>query len=147
MRKLMFVLAAVLALGVIAAGCGSDDDSSDSKSEITKEEFLAQGNAICDAGNKVTDAAGEALGANPTEEQINAAITDTVLPSIEGQLADLRDLGIPEGEEDAVNKFYDDADAAIESAKDDPTVLTDGDVFADVNEQAKAIGLTSCGSE
>ena len=65
----------MLALGLIAAGCGDDDDeSSDTGTDavtaaaLTKEEYLAQGNQICKQGNAETDAAAQQVfqGGKPT---------------------------------------------------------------------------------
>ena len=56
----MPVLVAVLAISMLAAGCGSSKKSS-SPPAITKAEFLKKGNAICKAGNKQINAGGNKI--------------------------------------------------------------------------------------
>ena len=54
-RNAILLLAGGARLGLIAAGCGGNDDESsdtgtDSTTALTKAEFLKQGNAICQQG-------------------------------------------------------------------------------------------------
>ncbi len=154
MRKtIMGACAATAVLAVGASGCGGDDDSSSDSTtsaaaSISKEEFLKQGNEICAEGSKTIDeAAGQTFtGGRPTDEQITQFVTGTVLPSIESQVDGIRALGIPEGDEDQVNAFLDDADQAVEDAKADPVSVTENstDPFADANQAARDYGLTEC---
>jgi hypothetical protein len=150
MKKPVWMLALVLACGLVAAGCGSDDDSGDSGDTageaLTQEEFVTQGNAICAAGNKEIDAGASGLGDQPTEEQLNAFVGDTLVPSVTGQIDDIRALEPPEDISAQVTTFLDDAETALGELEADPSLLTSGDPFADVNTQATAIGLTECAS-
>jgi hypothetical protein len=67
------------------------------------------------------------------------------VPSIERQIDEIRALGLPEGDEDAVAEFLDTADAALDATRSDPKLLTEGDAFAEVSKQADAIGIGACG--
>ncbi|HSK49536.1 MAG TPA: hypothetical protein VK889_03480 [Solirubrobacterales bacterium] len=54
-------MAGVLAFGLVAAGCGSSDDSTDTVEEtvtLTKAEFIKQGDQICEQAED--DSEGEA---------------------------------------------------------------------------------------
>ena len=150
-RNTLWLLTAVLALGLVAAGCGDDDDSGDDGGEaLTKEEYVAQGNAICEEGDKEIEAGfREVAPANqqPTPEEIETVVSETLVPSVQGQIDDLRALSPPEGDEETLNAIYDDAQAALDSIEADPSILSAGDSpdpFADVNQRIGDYGLTAC---
>ncbi len=151
-NTMLAMAAAVVALGI--AGCGDDDEGSSEGSSttasITKEEFQTQGNEICAAGNKEIDAGAQSTfsGGEPSQAEIETFVTETVIPSIEGQVEYLRGLGVPAGEEDQINEILDAAAQAVEDAKADPALLTNEktDPFADVNKLALDYGLTECGA-
>ena len=145
-RLLALVAAGVLAVG--SAACGDDDDDGGDGSTtavISEEEFVSQGNEICAAGNEEIDQGGqETLGSGqPTPEQFEEFVTGTVVPSIQGQIDDIRALGAPEGMEEDVNRFLDDAQTVVDELTDDPSLITD-DPFDAVNMQAVELGLDEC---
>jgi hypothetical protein len=148
-RNALWLLVAVMAMGLIAAGCGDDDDGGDDGGEaLSKEEYLAQGNAICKEGDAEINAAFEQAFGNsqPTPEQIESVVTETMIPNIQAQIDDLRE-GIPEGDEDQVNEMLDEAELALQDVTEDPSLATgDQDPFADVSAQLDEYGLTACGS-
>ena len=55
-KRLIALLAGVMAIAIIAAGCGSSsDDSTDTTVVVlTKTEFIKQGDAICAKGGKAS---------------------------------------------------------------------------------------------
>src|SRR3712207_254916 len=101
-RNLTAIVLAVAALA--ASGCG-DDDNDDGGSgggggeALTKAEFLEQGNKVCAEGNRELDAAFADLGPGTGPEEIEAFATETLVPNIEEQIAGLRELTPPEGDE------------------------------------------------
>lgn len=147
------LLSCALAWGLIASGCGggSDDSSSDGSGakSLTKAEFLAKANAICDAGNAQLQVDFEALGTNkPTQTQLKQVVTDKLVPSVEAQIDAIRALGAPAGDEDQVRAILDAADAGIAKVKADPALIASNsnqDPLKESNELANAYGLTSCG--
>ncbi len=147
-RSLAALAALALTLGL--AGCGGDDDTSgdngaDSETAISKADFVEQGNAICADGNAEIAAAADQV--DPSDPAAAASfVTDTLVPNIEGQLADLRELGLPEGDEDVVSGVLDDAEGVLDEVAADPSLLTGGDPFGEVNQQLIDYGLTECGS-
>src|SRR4051794_22917699 len=171
MRSTMITrtVAGLVGLVLLVGACSSDKSSSSSSSSdksssssgssgaaLSKDEFLKQGNAICDAGNKETDAAGQkAFGnssAQPDPAAIKAFANDTLIPSITRQVDAIDKLNPPKDLEAAVDKLVKDAKAAIVKMKaladSDPASLFSGnDPFADVNKEANDIGLTTCGAD
>jgi hypothetical protein len=140
--KKLAVLSAILAVPLLAAGCGGGGDDN-----LTKSEFVAQGNAICKKGNQQLNAAGKALGKHPTKAQFTSFTTDTLIPSIESQASQIRALKEPSADEDQVNAILDEVDAAVAKLKANPALITtNADPFAKANKMANAYGLTVCGS-
>jgi len=138
-------LLAVLALALVAAGCGSS--SSDSTSDaLTKADFIKQADAICTKGNKDITAAAAKLGNSPSEPQIEEFASSTIVPGIQDELDQIRELTPPAGDESKVNDFLDAADEATNKVKDDPSLINaSANPFADANKKAVAYGLKVCG--
>ncbi len=146
-RYLIFAFVAFAAMGLIAAGCGGDDDDDGGGSggeALSQEEFLAQGNEICKQGNAELNASEGPAGQD--EASLDAFVTDTLVPNIQGQIDDIRDLTPPEDIADDVTAALDDAQTELDSIADDPSSLSD-DSFSDVNQQLTDIGLTECASD
>ena len=150
MRRILLVSCIVVIASAGLTACGDDDEE-----RLSKADFLEQGNAICDAGNEEVDKAFASIspdGEEPPMEDIVAMFEDTLIPSVRGQIDDLRALNPPADLEDDVNKMLDDASDAIDEIEarldDDPDAVFDGeDPFEKVNAQAAAIGLTSCAED
>jgi ABC-type lipoprotein release transport system permease subunit len=140
-------LIAVLALGVIAAGCGSSGDDSSSTSNLTKAEFIAKADAICQQGNQqINSAAHEQFGnQKPTAAEVQQFITGTVLPNTQSQVDKIKALGAPSGDEDQVNKILDTVQADIDKAKSSGDI--ENSTFADSNALAKQYDLKVCGQD
>lgn len=149
----ILALGAAGAIAVGLAACGSDDSSDDSSSattdtaatEISTDDFTTQGNQICADGNKeLAQGQNDAFAdGQPTPDELDAYVSDTLVPSIQGQIDDLRALGAPADEADDVTAFLDDAQTALDELEADPSSISET-TFSDVNEQATAIGLDQC---
>jgi hypothetical protein len=93
--KIRWLLAGVLAVGLIAAGCGDDDNGDAGESSgITKAEWIAQVNEICGSGK-----------------------------NIEQQVADVEALQVPEGDEEEVDAILSAADQGLERIDQDPAAM------------------------
>lgn len=152
MKKLTITMAAALAAGLIAAGCGGDDGNDDASSDtgteaaaLTHEQFVTQANQICKEGNAELNAAGEQSNPKPGTPEFDAFVTDTLVPNIQGQIDDIRALGIPE-EDAAVNDTLDKAELIVQDISEDPSAILDGDPFAPINKDLTDAGLTECAS-
>jgi hypothetical protein len=153
-RASLAVLAALVALAAIVAGCGSDDDS-DTTASLTKTEFIKQADAICAKSEKQVSTEFEdfakendiPLDKEPSEEQSEELVEEVLIPSVQDQADGIRDLGLPSGDEDRVEAMLDALDEAIEEAEDDPAALfaSGSDPFAKANKLASDYGLEVCG--
>jgi hypothetical protein len=149
MKKALWLLVLALATGLIATGCGGDDDDDDGGDDApTKEEFVADANQVCEEGNTELDAAAEQVFGKdrPTAEDEGTFITETLVPNVQGQIDEIRDLGAPEGDEDEINGILEDAEAALSDLEANPT-FEGGDPFADVNRRLADYGLTTCAGD
>jgi hypothetical protein len=168
--NLKITLAALLASGaLVAAGCGDDDDDTTTTSTTTAgatgatgtegaagilpADFAAEADAICKAGDAEIDAEAEAAFGDSQQEPSQAEqeefVTDAVLPGIQDQVDGLRALGDPEEGSEEFTAFLDDAQEALDTLEDDPSALFGeggDDPFADVEDQAKELGLSECAS-
>jgi len=137
------LLTAILSVGVVAVGCGGGSD------HLTKAEFTTQGNAICKKGNQeINKAANQVFTSQkPSQAQIDKFTNGTLIPSVQSQIDQLRDLNPPSADEDQVNAIIDDAQSALDKVKKDPTLVQgNSDPFKKANQLAKQYGLATCGS-
>ncbi len=161
--------AGLAVLAMVVAACGDDPAS------LSKEDFVAQADAICAATNEIAEpiwdefweTAFADLPDGPTTPAENAqvmlaldALFDDLTPLNQDQLSDLRALGLPDGDGELITAIYDDFDdtlAAVNQTIDDAVAgdseaietltVGDDDPFADVNQRARDYGLVVCGAE
>jgi hypothetical protein len=147
----------VLAIALIAAGCGGGNDTTTTAS-LTKAEFLKQGNQICDEGNKEINAGFEEFlkknnlshRQKPTQAQREEVAETVILPGVAKQVEGVKALGAPSGEEEKVDAIIEGAEEAIEEAEEDPAAFVNeegGDPFKEVDKLTSEYGLTSCSGE
>lgn len=130
----------------MVGACGSDGD------RLTAEDFIAQGNAICEATSAEVETVGDELfaeGEEPSGETIGAFVDETLVPGLEGMIDDFEELNPPEELEEAVDQMLADLQAVkddiVEATAEDPGALfASGDPFAATDAQAAEIGLTEC---
>jgi ABC-type lipoprotein release transport system permease subunit len=146
--KATLLVVAGLAVAAVAAGCGGGDDNSDTTTvSLTKAEWIAKADAICQQGDQQIEAAAKQAFGNqkPTAAAVQQFATGTALPNTQSQIDQIRALGAPSGDEDQVSKILDTVQADIDKAK------AAGDVeestFADGNALAKQYGLKVCGQD
>jgi len=110
------------------------------------DDFLIQGNAVCEEGNAALTSAG--AGLDPTDQQsILSFVNDVLVPNLQGQIDALRALGYPDGDEQTLEAIYVDAEGVLDQAAADPTVVLSSEgAFADINTQLDDYGLTACAS-
>jgi hypothetical protein len=155
-KRPIAVLAGVIAVAAIVAGCGSSsDESSDTTAALTKAEFIEQGDAICEKGNQSIEAGAEEFAEDngidtqkPTKAQQEEVIVEVVAPGVRRQGEEIADLGAPGGDGEIVEAIV----AAVEDGSDEleenPSQLIEGqNPLAKGSKLAKAYGFEACGEE
>ena len=145
--RVVQLLVAILACALVAAGCGS------SKKTPTKAEFVRKGDLICAKANKAIEAKGRTLFGTskqrPPEAKMRQFAKDVLLPSVQSQHDQIKDLGSPKGDEDKVKAILDAVQEGIDKGKKDPSVLlrqdSQGGPFAKADVLARDYGLKVCG--
>jgi hypothetical protein len=142
------MLVAALAAALIAAGCGGDDDDDDI---ADRAALIQEADAICAEGDREIDAEaqdvfGGAQQEPPPAEQ-EAFVEDTVIPNIQDQIDQLRELDPPDEDADEFTAILDEAQAALDELEQDPAAFVGGgqNPFAEVNQMAREFGLEECG--
>lgn len=142
----VIAVAATLAVGLMAAGCGSSGkttSASTTAAALSKPEFLAQGNALCAKGNQTLGAAEKALGKQPTEAQFKAYVADTFAPAIQDQIDGIRALAAPSGDQADITNMLNVAQTELNQVKGHPAMLNEK-TFTNFAKLAHPYGLTAC---
>lgn len=127
-----------VALGASACGGGGGDPRA-------VEEAMAEANAICEEHQTtIESAASEVLGGRevPDPEELQQLANERIIPELSAQFEQLRDVEPPPDAEEDYEAFLEEGEEAIEQLEEDPTVITNPEVFAEVNRQAEAAGLS-----
>jgi hypothetical protein len=167
---------AVLAVALAASGCGGDGDggaeaTTDPDALVpNKRDYIVQGDTICSNSNqgirteaearfKIDSAdftvtpAGEIVfkpGRRPSPAEIESFGGEVIVPAFRSQLADLRALTPPQGDEATVMAIYDAAEAGIDRLEADPTVFGDSAAvrreLAPAQRLGRRYGFFDCGT-
>jgi hypothetical protein len=151
-RQSIAVIAGLLAVGLLAAGCGGDDDGN--TTPISKAQFVQEADVACKkAGNQIQRDYLAFLKAHAdvteaTEAEYAELVSTVFKPNIEREIAELRALGAPSGDEQKVEAFIEARQESIQIAEAHPRMLlTEGEkVTAKSTQIAKEYGLESCSS-
>jgi len=149
---------AAAALVLAAAGCGSSKKSSTTASSsaaatttasapatptLSKPEFVAKANAICNASNGPLAATALKLASHPSPVEAEHIIAGTFIPEIKSQLSQIKALGVPAGGA-ATNARMDRLLAADIGKIEKNPALAGPAVFHDFAKVAHGYGLTAC---
>lgn len=157
-KRLLAVLAAIFAVGLIA-GCGSSDDSTDTETveetvTLTKTEFIAQGDQICKQAEEDSEAEAEEFAEengfsleNASDEQLEEAVAEVLIPALDRQAEEIEALGAPEGDEEQVEAILTALEDGSAEIADDPSIAFEGDALKEANDLAKDYGFKVCGEE
>jgi maltose-binding protein MalE len=161
-KRPITMLAGVVAIAIVAAGCGSSSDDTSGSSDTTettaalsKAEFIKQGDAICTKGNKsIETEANEFAEENkvntkkPTKAQKEEVITEVVAPSVRKQGEEIAELGAPSGDEAEVEAIVAAVEGGAEELEEDPNLLIEGkNPLAKGSKLADSYGFKVCGEE
>lgn len=150
-KRLIVLLAGVLAVVPVVAGCGGDDEAT--ASSITRAEFVEQANEVCTEGRARARAdffafAREHKEDGPQEADYTGLVEDVLAPNVEQEIEELRELGAPSGEEAEVEALWDAVEADLKTAEAAPERLaTEGQVvFGNSAKVMEEYGLKVCGN-
>jgi hypothetical protein len=160
-KRLMAIVAGVLAvaLTVAVAGCGGDDEAS--ASSITKAEFIKKADAICKQALEQAEVDFAALvkenetlleetkEGTPAFEAIYPAVVNGILaPTVEKEVDEIQALGAPEGDEAKVDAMLETLEGDLETAEAKPKRVgfEAEKIFAPSTELAREYGLKVCGT-
>jgi hypothetical protein len=154
-KRLIVLLAGALAIAAVVAGCGSSGDSTETDEvtiALSKDEFIKQGDQICKEAEADSEAEAEDFAKengfeleSASEEQLEEAISEVLVPSLNRQIDEIDALGAPEGDEgkvEAIVVALEDGSAEVE---DDPSLAIKGEPLKDASRLAKAYGFKVCG--
>ncbi|MBS1677298.1 MAG: hypothetical protein JST08_07925 [Actinobacteria bacterium] len=169
MRRLVAALFAVLAIAVVAAGCGGGGDSTagtdttgstDTEAESgaaapAKAAFIKEADKVCsDAELELSEeviayAKDQGIDIEAEEEPSDAQKTEIyeqiVIPNIARQAEELAALTPPKGDEEAFEDLTSTLADEAQAAEEDPGNLDEG-AFEEASKKAHEFGLTSCGA-
>lgn len=139
-------------LALLVAGCGGGDASS--AESISKEEFIARADAICKQSNARMEAGfakilkGAKNPAKPSKAEYEKLVGEVMVPNLKREIAKLRALGIPDGDEERVEAMLSALEEGEETAERDPKAVTASSdaVFGIASRIAGEYGLEVCGS-
>jgi len=153
------VAAACLALtAILISGCGSSDSSGSATAEntdsasLTKQQYIAQANQICEQGltekDQAVSPALKELASNsegaPTAQATAKLVEEAVLPSYRKMIDQLGQLNAPTGSEAKVKAIVGDFESSLEKAEADPAKAAQGGLFMAGVQAARAYGLQAC---
>jgi hypothetical protein len=164
-KRLITMLAGVLATAIVAAGCGSSGSDSSSNSDsssgdtsattaaLSKAEFIKQGDAICAKGSKsIETEANEFAEENnvntkkPTKAQKEEVIVDVVAPALRKQGEEIAELGAPSGDEAEAEAIVAAVEGAADELEETPSLLFGGNnPLSKASKLAASFGFKVCG--
>ncbi len=153
-KAFLAVVAVLVALAAIVAGCGGGDDTTDETVTLTKAEFIKQGDAICKKGNDQSEKEAEEFAEDndfslekASKDQLEEAVSEVLVPNLERQTEELDALGAPEGDEDEVEAIIVSLEDATGEIEDDPGIVFQGGVLKKPSKLAESYGFKVCGEE
>lgn len=154
MSKLLTAFAAAAVLAALAAGCGGGDETTDETVTLTKTEFIKQGDAICQKSDDQSEKEAEEFAdehgfdlEKASEEQLEGAVGEVLVNTLNQQADELSALGAPEGDEKQVEAIITSLEGATEEIEDDPSLVFKGQVLKEPSELAQDYGFKVCGEE
>jgi hypothetical protein len=146
-RSTAFFTATVLTVGLAAAFAGV----AAAGEQLTKKEFLNEGNAICKAANKEINAVFEEVFAGVDENtqpspDVQAAAAAGAIPIFRGALGEIEALEGPASLEKKVDKGLDQYNTVVDGIEADPQSAFGGgpDPFVKADKLAVKVGLKQC---
>jgi hypothetical protein len=151
-KRIIALLLAALAL-VVVAGCGSDDDEGGEET-LTKVEFIKQGDQICEKTEEQSETEAEEFAEengfnleNASEAELEEAVAEVLVPTLNQQIDEIGALGAPEGDEETIEEIIVALEDGSAEVEDDPSVVFEGKPLKEASQLAKDYGFEACGEE
>lgn len=156
MRRRLVTLSLIVAIALIATGCGGGDgEDTVTASPLTKAEFIGKADEICARDRRKiakeleTYPAKQGSGEGKDQEDLlTEAIREVFLPSLQAKVDEIRALGAPAGDEQQVEAFLNAMQDAID-AMEERSIETLGQFAVQLEpagELARAYGFNACGA-
>lgn len=126
-RSLVLVL--VVALPVASApGCGGDEETSQTEAPApTRQEFIAQADAICRSAEQDLKAAeGGVYTGDGLDEEEAEFVEEEVIPNFQRQVDEIRELTPPPGDEEKIEAALSAAERDLDDLLEDPSSVPKG---------------------
>jgi len=151
----LLALVALLALAALVAGCGGGDETTDSATvTLTKTEFIKQGDTICKEANEENETEAEEFAEEngftlekASKDELEEAVAEVLVPSLERQAEELDALGAPEGDEEEVEAIVVALEDATAEIEDDPSLVFDEKTLEKPAQLSGEYGFKVCGQE
>jgi len=153
-RGWLTVLAGVLALALVAVGCGGSGDSETAvaESSISKAQYVKKAEAVCEKGTEELEADFAALVREkenvkkPSESDYLDLLEKVVAPNISAEVEELREIDVPEGDASTVEAMLSARTESLSIAEGEPKSLIENSkkVFGKASKLASEYGLKAC---
>jgi hypothetical protein len=149
-RRLLALLACGLTAILAGAGCGGGEKGT--SASIGKAQFVKRANAICtkraDEMHSDFVAFSEEKNDNPSPStaEYEEFVSEVVEPNLREQIAELRALGTPNGDDGRTEALYAAVEDSLKKAKERPELITTQNqaIFGEAIKLANDYGLTAC---
>jgi hypothetical protein len=145
------MLAALVALAAVAAGCGGGGDEDEA---LTKAQFINQADKICKKISEKNEAEFQAFvqkvqSEGGIEKSGGEIGQEVVLPNFEMKVEQLTEMEPPSQGEKQITAWYEALEDALEEAREDPNTLIGFAANADAplikaNRIAREYGFEEC---
>jgi hypothetical protein len=140
-RRGLIVVVVVVVIGIVASG----SSVAATKKPLTKPQFIAQANALCDAARtsfaSVAPQLAAVKGGNPTPAQISAFV-NAIAGVVQTQITKTEALKPPTRDQSKITKFLHENQTDLNKVKANPQLLGGGQSpFLDADTLARAYGL------
>ena len=153
-----------LAVAGLVAGCGGDDETTTSAATtastttaqpsgveefesgggLLPDDFAADASKICQEGKEAIEQIYVDLGSNPDPTALDDAVTGRIVPTIQGQVDDIRALGVPEQGAAELERFLREAESALDEVAKTPSLLFGAEPFGEASLLAVRLGIPAC---
>jgi hypothetical protein len=154
--RLGALLAVALAAVIAVAGCGGSGADDATTASISKVAFIKKADAICTKVAEQSQSEYAAFvkannvpeGEEPTATQWGDIGKTILIPDLQQQIDEIRQLGVPAGDEAEITAFLDATEKAIEKVEDEPLAAkSPSTLLANADKVSEGYGYKVCGGK